>query len=274
MLSSTPTTSCAPTRRSATGPGGDAVPRPSSCCTAPRWTTGRGPRRPRPCRRFRVVVPDLRGHGASTGRFDFEAAVQDVLALLDRCPARRSCWSGSASAPTSPRRSSAATRTGCRRSSPPTPPATPPTATRSPRRPPSPPCGCRPCGRATEFARQAARATAPDPQVQSYALDGQRPPVQQRNRRDPLLAGEHGAATEPGYRLPVPALLVHGDHDRIGDIATATRGWAQREPLAEYAVITRAGHASNLDNPEEFTAVLLEFLGRTTSLTARQEPAA
>ena len=42
-------------------------------------------------------------------------------------------------------------------------------------------------------------------------------------------------------------------------------------------MITGAGHASNLDNPEEFTAVLLEFLGRATSPTAvdaRQELAA
>jgi 3-oxoadipate enol-lactonase len=33
---------------------------------------------------FRVIVPDLRGHGESDGRFDFEEAVQDVLALLDQ----------------------------------------------------------------------------------------------------------------------------------------------------------------------------------------------
>ena len=33
---------------------------------------------------FRVVVPDLRGHGESTGSFDFEDAVGDVLALLDQ----------------------------------------------------------------------------------------------------------------------------------------------------------------------------------------------
>ena len=77
--------------------------------------------------------------------------------------------------------------------------------------------------------------------------------------------------SEPAYRLPVPTLLMHGDHDLIGDIATGTRAWAEREPLAEYAVIPAAGHASNLDNPEQFTAVLLEFLGRATALTARQE---
>src|SRR5689334_4261411 len=33
--------------------------------------------------RFRLVVPDLRAHGESSGSFDFDAAVQDVLALLD-----------------------------------------------------------------------------------------------------------------------------------------------------------------------------------------------
>ena len=36
--------------------------------------------------RFHVIAPDLRGHGSSTGRFDFTAAVQDVLALLDHLP--------------------------------------------------------------------------------------------------------------------------------------------------------------------------------------------
>src|ERR671936_528521 len=40
---------------------------------------------------YRVVVPDLRGHGESTleGRFEFEAAVGDVLALLDELDAER-----------------------------------------------------------------------------------------------------------------------------------------------------------------------------------------
>ena len=115
---------------------------------------------------FRVVVPDLRGHGESDGRFDFEETVQDILALLDH-------------------------------------------------------------GRS--------------PEVVLVGLSLGANVAQEVLRRD---------------------------------IATATRGWAEREPLAEYAVITGAGHASNLDNPEEFTAVLLEFLGRATALTARQELAA
>jgi 3-oxoadipate enol-lactonase len=64
------------------------------------------------------------------------------------------------------------------------------------------------------------------------------------------------------YRLPVPALLVHGQLDQLGDIVLSTRAWAQREPLAEYAAIPAAGHASNLDNPAAFTAALLAFLDR------------
>src|SRR5436309_15023638 len=40
---------------------------------------------------YRVVVPDLRGHGDSTmdGRFEFGATVDDVLALLDEIDAER-----------------------------------------------------------------------------------------------------------------------------------------------------------------------------------------
>ena len=33
--------------------------------------------------RYWLVAPDLRAHGESTGSFDFDAAVQDVFALLD-----------------------------------------------------------------------------------------------------------------------------------------------------------------------------------------------
>jgi 3-oxoadipate enol-lactonase len=68
------------------------------------------------------------------------------------------------------------------------------------------------------------------------------------------------ARPDPDYRLPVPALLVHGAQDRVGDIAAEMRVWSQREPLARYAVIPDAGHVSNLDNPAAFTALLTTFL--------------
>jgi 3-oxoadipate enol-lactonase len=116
-----------------------------------------------------------------------------------------------------------------------------------------------------DFGRHAARATAVDPQVQAYALEAKA----HRSNHETVAILTSLLTTalrpEPTYRLPVPTLLVHGDRDRIGDIASTTRTWAQREPLAEYAVIPEAGHASNLDNPEEFTAVLQAFLDRVTS---------
>ena len=71
----------------------------------------------------------------------------------------------------------------------------------------------------------------------------------------------------------MPALLVHGQLDQVGDIAFSTRAWAQREPLAEYIVIPAAGHASNLDNPAAFTAALLAFLERVLPPAAVEEPA-
>src|SRR3954467_10303694 len=37
--------------------------------------------------RYPLVTPDLRGHGASTGRFDFTPAVDDIEALLEVLPA-------------------------------------------------------------------------------------------------------------------------------------------------------------------------------------------
>jgi len=77
---------------------------------------------------------------------------------------------------------------------------------------------------------------------------------------------------EPDYRLPVPALLVHGQLDHLGDIALSTQAWAQREPLAEYAVIPAAGHASNLDNPPAFTAALLAFFDRVLPPGDGQQP--
>ena len=110
------------------------------------------------------------------------------------------------------------------------------------------------------FARQAARATATDPQVQQYVIDvnAHRTNSETVDILTSLLTS--ALRPEPSYRLPVPALLVHGQHDHIGDIASTMRGWAEREPLARYAVIPRAGHASNLDNPDDFTDLLTGFI--------------
>lgn len=116
------------------------------------------------------------------------------------------------------------------------------------------------------FGRDAADSTALDPQVRRYAREVN---AHRSNGETVFILASllEGLRSDPGYRTPVPVLLVRGDQDRIDDIATGTRAWARREPLAEYAVIPGAGHASNLDNPGAFTAVLLRFLDRVVPAT-------
>jgi pimeloyl-ACP methyl ester carboxylesterase len=64
---------------------------------------------------------------------------------------------------------------------------------------------------------------------------------------------------DPLYRTPVPLLLIRGDRDRTGNIATAMGSWAAAEGVPEH-VIAGAGHLANLDAPDEVDAVILGFL--------------
>jgi pimeloyl-ACP methyl ester carboxylesterase len=64
----------------------------------------------------------------------------------------------------------------------------------------------------------------------------------------------------PAYRITQPLLLVHGDADRMGDIARIAPQWAAREPNCQYAVIPGARHFAILDNPRAFNELLLGFL--------------
>jgi 3-oxoadipate enol-lactonase len=215
--------------------------------------------------RYRIVVPDLRAHGESmtTDAFSFAAAVDDVVALLDdldldrigliglslggniaqevvhRDPARVAALVvADATCNTCPRHAWQAPMTIAALS------------------------GLGLLGRET-FLHVTATATARDPEVQRYVREVNRT----RPTRDAvaILTSMLGAALHPDepYRLPVPTLLLHGDGDQLGDIAAGTRAWAAREPLAEYAIVPDARHASNQDNPEAFNAALTSFLDRT-----------
>jgi len=222
--------------------------------------------------RFRLVVPDLRAHGESTGSFDFEAAVQDLFALLDALPAGRVILVGQSLGGNlaqelvrrAPDRVSALVvadatcNTGARH-----PLATALTVAALNAHAMLP---------GSHFAWYAAKMIAMDPQVQRYALDANahRPNAETVRILSSLLTG--ALRPEQDYRLPVPALLVHGQLDHLGDIAVSTRAWAMREPLAEYVVIPTAGHASNLDNPAAFTAALRAFLDRTLPPGGEDEP--
>ena len=216
---------------------------------------------------FRVVVPDLRGHGGSTGRFEFEDAVQDVIALLDHLPTSKVVLVGLSLGANiaqevvhrDPDRVLALVVAD----------ATCNTAVRVPWAAPMTVAALKAQAMVAGdgFGRHAAQVTAIDPEVQTYALE-----ANAHRSNDETVAILSSLLTDalrsdPTYRLPVPTLLVHGDSDRIGDIADGTRAWARREPLAEYAVIPGAGHASNLDNPEVFTAVLRGFLERVAPVS-------
>ena len=222
-------------------------------------------------RRFRVVAPDLRGHGASTGRFDFDTAVQDVLALLDHLPGPPVVLVGlslgaNIAQEVIRRRPDlvgglVAADTTCN------------TADRHPLAATTTIAALRvqALWAGNEFARQAARATATDPEVQHYVLEVNAHRSNEETIDILTCLLTNALRPDPSYRLPVPALLVHGQLDHIGDIATDMRGWAHREPLARYAVIPDAGHASNLDNPAVFTNLLVEFIDQLPP-TADTEP--
>jgi pimeloyl-ACP methyl ester carboxylesterase len=211
---------------------------------------------------YRVVVPDLRGHGESTmdGRFEFEAAVEDVLALLDDIDAERIALVGLSLGGNiaqeivyrSPERVDALVVAD----------ATCNTAPRNPLQVPMTVSflAAQTMTSRSRFLQRAAAATAQDEEVRQYVLDVNENRSVAETLQILVSLVNDALHPDPHYRLPVPTLLIHGDGDRIGDIAGSTRGWAAREPLAEYVVVPDAGHASNQDNPEAFNAALTAFL--------------
>lgn len=66
------------------------------------------------------------------------------------------------------------------------------------------------------------------------------------------------------YTIPRPFLLTHGEHDRAnrGVYPKRAPAWAAKEPNCTYHVVPGAGHTANLDNPEAFNRLLLDFLAR------------
>lgn len=64
---------------------------------------------------------------------------------------------------------------------------------------------------------------------------------------------------EPDYRIPCPVLMLLGEHDRLGNIAKAMPAMARLQG-AEFEVVRSAGHASNMDRPDEVNSAILSFL--------------
>ena len=60
-------------------------------------------------------------------------------------------------------------------------------------------------------------------------------------------------------RIDVPALVVHGELDRVVPVSNG-RLLAERLPSAELVVLPTAGHAPMLELPQEFSALICRFL--------------
>jgi len=215
--------------------------------------------------RYRVVVPDLRGHGESTleGTFRFDDAVDDVVALLDEVDTGTPMVVGGLSlggniaqeiVHRDPDRVDALVVADS-------------TCNTAPRHPLAAPLtiatlAAMALGNRERFMQNAAAVTSPHDDVRRYVLDAN----EDRTATEvvQILASllEDALHPEPDYRLPVPTLLLVGADDRIGDIAGGAGGWAARDPMVEHVVVPGAGHASNQDNPAAFTAALVAFLDR------------
>jgi pimeloyl-ACP methyl ester carboxylesterase len=221
--------------------------------------------------RYRVVVPDLRGHAESTlqDRFDYDDAVDDLVALLDEVDDRAPLVLGGLSLGGNiaqeivyrqPERVDALVIAD----------STCNTATRHPLAAPLTIAvlSAMALGGRERFMRHAAAVTSPHDDVRRYVLDV----TEDRTAGEVLqiLASLLDGALhpDPDYRLPVPTLLLVGAEDRIGDIVAGGREWAARDPLVEHVVVAGAGHASNQDNPAAFNAALLAFLDRVLPIAA------
>src|SRR4051794_15478921 len=163
--------------------------------------------------RFPLVTPDLRGHGASTGRFDFTAAVDDIEALLEVLPADQVVLVGLSLggniAQELVRRNNPRVRAMVIADA---------TCNTAARHPFAASMGVAALQvQATvggpAFAQRAARATATDPEAQQYALaaNRHRSPHETVDILASLLT--RALRPDPHYRLPVPTLLVRGQFD-------------------------------------------------------------
>lgn len=60
-------------------------------------------------------------------------------------------------------------------------------------------------------------------------------------------------------KINIPTLILQGELDSVIPMSSA-KDLNQKIPGSKFFVISKAGHLSNLDNPQEFNAKLVEFL--------------
>lgn len=113
-----------------------------------------------------------------------------------------------------------------------------------------------PARRLTQLMADASAATSSARQELSRAFGGM-------SKREFIAVWRATTAfvrQDPGYRSPVPTLLVRGEGDKTGNIARAMPAWAAADRLQEI-VVPGAGHVATLDAPEATADALVTFLG-------------
>jgi len=216
--------------------------------------------------RYRVITPDLRGHGQSPappGVYSMDALARDVLALLDSLEIAKAVIIGHsmggyatlAAWKLAPQRFLALGLVSSH------------------------------AGADTEDARQARLRTADQVAVEGNQVlaaamlrklfatglprgDPVIEPVRQMilgTTREGVIGALHGMAARPSSEavlpdIDVPMLVLAGDQDQIIPLARA-EGLAAAIPNATLSVIHNAGHMPMLERPEATTTALRNFLG-------------
>jgi 3-oxoadipate enol-lactonase len=107
--------------------------------------------------------------------------------------------------------------------------------------------------------RQSAKAVSDLPEIQRYLYDTMR--AIPNDDLVAILSGTLGGLRDdPAYRIPVPFLLLRGEHDQAGSIAKQAPLWAERDPNCRYVVVPNAKHCANQDNPDFVNAQIMAFI--------------
>jgi len=85
-----------------------------------------------------------------------------------------------------------------------------------------------------------------------------------QNRPEGVAAAQRGMAARPDSTemlaiVDRPALVLVGSEDRLST-PEETRGWQERMPNSQLAIIQGAGHLSNIEQPEAFNSALADFI--------------
>lgn len=107
--------------------------------------------------------------------------------------------------------------------------------------------------------RQSAQASADTQQARERIAAMMDRVADKRSYVEILMRTTDVLHYEPDFRIRCPLLMLLGDHDRLGNIAKAMPAMARREGVP-LTIVRDAGHASNMDQPEEVNAAILSFL--------------